>query len=67
MTFIAKQATNRVSTVKLPNRQQSEMEETLKVLFRVQFPDSKLIDDSYDDGQGQQNMGICKHMTNGGN
>jgi hypothetical protein len=37
----------------------------LKELFRVHFPDSKLIDDPYD-GQGQQNLGICERITNGG-
>jgi hypothetical protein len=35
-------------------------------LFRVHFPDSKLIDDSYDNGQGQQNLGICKRIMNRG-
>jgi hypothetical protein len=39
---------------------------TLKELFRVHFPDSKLIDDSYDNGQGQQNLGICERITNRG-
>jgi hypothetical protein len=57
---MAKQATNRVSTVKLPNGQQNETGKvTLKKLFRVHFPD-----DSHDDGQGQQNLGICKRITN---
>jgi hypothetical protein len=51
---LAKQATNRVSTVELPNGQQTETgKETLKELFRVHFPDTRLIDDSHDDGQGQ--------------
>jgi hypothetical protein len=40
--------------------------ETLKELFRVNFPDSKLIDDSCDDGQVQQHLGICGHITNRG-
>jgi hypothetical protein len=62
-----KQATKRVSTVKLPNGQQTETgKETLKELFRVHFPNSKMIDDSYDNGQGQQNLGICKRITNRG-
>jgi hypothetical protein len=39
---------------------------TLKELFRVHFPDSKLIDDSYDNGQGQQNLGISERITNMG-
>jgi hypothetical protein len=56
--IMAKQATNGVSTVKLPNGQQTEMrKETMKELFRVHFPDSKLIDDSYDNGQGQAEPG----------
>jgi hypothetical protein len=36
--------------------------DTLKELFRVHFPDSKLIDD----GQGQLNLGICGCITNRG-
>jgi hypothetical protein len=65
--IMAKQATSRVSTVKRPNGQQTETgKETLKELFRVHFPDSKMIDDSYDDGQGRQNLGICERITNGG-
>jgi hypothetical protein len=60
MRIMAKQATNRVSTVKLPNRHQTETGKgTLRELFRVHFPDSKLTDDSYD-GQGQQNLAICE-------
>jgi hypothetical protein len=35
-------------------------------MYRVHFPDSKVIDDSYDNGQGQQNLGICEHIKNGG-
>jgi hypothetical protein len=34
-------------------------------LFRVHFPGSKLIDDS-DDGQDQQNLGLCERITNRG-
>jgi hypothetical protein len=57
--IMAKQATNRVNTVKLPNGQQSKTRKgTLKELFRVDFPDSKLTDDSCEDGKGQQNLGI---------
>jgi hypothetical protein len=41
-------------------------EGTLKELFWVHFPGSKLIDDSCDDGEGQQNLGICKCITNRG-
>jgi hypothetical protein len=65
--IMAKQATNRVSTVKRPNGQQTEMgKETLKELFRVHLPNSKLIDDSCDNGQGQQNLDICKRIMNRG-
>jgi hypothetical protein len=65
--IMAKQATSRVSTVKRPNGQQTEKgKETLKELFRVHFPDSKLIDDSYDNGQGQQNLDICECIMNRG-
>jgi hypothetical protein len=49
---MVKQATKRVSTVKLPSQQTEMGKETLKELFRVYFPDSKLIDDLHDDGQG---------------
>jgi hypothetical protein len=62
---MAKQATNRGSTVKLPDGQHTQTgKETLKKLFRVHFPDSKLIDDSYNDGHGQQNLSICGRITN---
>jgi hypothetical protein len=67
MRIMAKQATKKVSTIKLPNGQHTQSgKETLKELFRVYFPDSKLIDDSYNDGQGQQNLGICGCITNMG-
>jgi hypothetical protein len=67
MRIMAKQGANKVSTVKLPNGQQTEMGEgTLGELFRVHFSESKLIDDSCDDGQGQQNLGICECITNRG-
>jgi hypothetical protein len=66
MKIMAKQATNKVSTIKLPDGQHTQTgKETLKELFRVHFPDSKVIDDS-GDGQGQQNLGICKCITNRG-
>jgi hypothetical protein len=39
--------------------------ETLKEQFRVHFPDSTLIDDS-NDGEEQQNLGICRCTTNRG-
>jgi hypothetical protein len=38
----------------------------LKELFTVHVPDSKLIDYSYDDVQGQQNLDICERITNKG-
>jgi hypothetical protein len=67
MRIMAKQATNKVSTVKLPNGQQTETgKETLKELFRVHFPDLKQIDDSYDYGEGQLKLGMCEGITNRG-
>jgi hypothetical protein len=67
MRIMAKQVTNRVSTVKLPNDQQTKTgKETLKELFRVHFPNSKLIYKSYDDGKWQQNLVICECITNRG-
>jgi hypothetical protein len=51
--IMAKQGSNKVSTVKLANGQQTVTgEDTLGELFRVHFPDCKVIDDSCDDGQG---------------
>jgi hypothetical protein len=42
--IVAKQATNVVSTIKLPDGQHTQTgKETLKELFRVNFPGSKLI------------------------
>jgi hypothetical protein len=67
MRIMAKQGINKVSTVKLPNGQQRKTGEgTLGELFRVHFSDSKLINDSCDDGQDQQNVGICERITNRG-
>jgi hypothetical protein len=58
--------TNKVSTIKIPDGQYTQTgKETLKEYFRFHFLDSKLIDDS-DDGQGQQNLGICGCITNRG-
>jgi hypothetical protein len=66
MKIMAKQATNKVSTIKLPNGPHTQTgKETLKELFRVHFLDSKLINDS-DDAQDQQNQGICERITNRG-
>jgi hypothetical protein len=66
MKIMAKQATNKVNTIKLPNGQHTKTgKETLKELFRVHFPDSKLIDYS-DGGQDQQNLGVCERITNRG-
>jgi hypothetical protein len=64
MRAMAKQTTNRVSTVKLHNGQLTETGKgTLEDLFRVHFPDSKPIDDSRDNRQGQQNLGKCERIT----
>jgi hypothetical protein len=64
MRVMAKQATNRVSTVKLPNDQLTDRGKgTLEELLRVHFPDSKPIDDSRDNGKGQQNLGKCDRIT----
>jgi hypothetical protein len=61
---MAKQATKRVSTVKLPNDQLTKTGKgTLEELFRVHFPDSKPIDDSRNNRQGQQNLGKCVRIT----
>jgi hypothetical protein len=66
MKIMAKQATNKVSTIKLPDGQYTQTGKgALKELFRVPFPDSKLTDDS-GDGPGQQNLGVCRHITNRG-
>jgi hypothetical protein len=66
MKIISKHATNKVSTIKLPNGQHTETgKEALKEPFRFHFPDSKLIDD-WDDGQDQQNLGVCERITNRG-
>jgi hypothetical protein len=55
MKIMAVQATNKVSTIKLPDGQYTQTGKgTLKGLFKVHFPDSKLIDD-FGDRQGQQN------------
>jgi predicted Mrr-cat superfamily restriction endonuclease len=44
MKVMAKQATNKVSTIKLPDGKHTRTgKETLKELFRVHFPDSKLM------------------------
>jgi hypothetical protein len=66
MKIIAKRATNKVRTIKLPAGQHTQTGKgTLKELFRVHFPDSKLIDDS-NGGQGQQNLDICARKTKRG-
>jgi hypothetical protein len=67
MRVMAKQATSRVSTIKLPDGKHTQTgKETLKELFRVHFPDSKLIDDDSGDGRGQQNLDACKYIANRG-
>jgi hypothetical protein len=66
MRIMAKQATDRVSTITLPNEQYTQTGKgTPKGLLRVNFPDYKLIKDS-DDGQSQQILGICGRITNSG-
>jgi hypothetical protein len=60
MRVMAKQATNRVSTVKLPNGQLTETGKgKLEEPFRVHFPDTKLVVNSRDKRQGQQNLSRC--------
>jgi hypothetical protein len=60
MKNMAKQATNKVSAIKLPDGQYSPTgKETRKEMSRINFPDSKLIDDLYDEGEDQQNLGTC--------
>jgi hypothetical protein len=67
MKIMGKRATNKVSIIKLPNGQFTQTgKHTLIELFRVHFPDSKLIDDLYDHAQGQLNLGICGLIMNGG-
>jgi hypothetical protein len=47
--FMAKQATNRVGSIKLPDGQYTQTErEALKELFRVYFPNAMLTNDSND-------------------
>jgi hypothetical protein len=66
MNIMAKQATNKVITIKLPDGQYTQIGKgTLKESFRVHFPDSKLIDD-LGERQGQQNLGLCRHIMNRG-
>jgi hypothetical protein len=65
MKIMSKQATNKVSTIRLPNSQFTQTgKRTLSELFRVHFPDSLLIDD-LDNGQGQQNLDTSRGRTNG--
>jgi hypothetical protein len=59
MKIMAKEATNKVNTIKLPNGQYTGTgRETLSELFRVHFPGSKLVD-NLDNGQGRRNLGAC--------
>jgi hypothetical protein len=61
---MVKQATNRVSTIKLPDGQCTQTGgETLEELSRGHFPDTTLVVDS-NDGQGQQSLAICKCTMN---
>jgi hypothetical protein len=64
---MAKQVTKRVCTIRLPDGQYTQTGKgTLKELLRVHFPDSRLIDDSHDDRQGQQNLDVCGCEANRG-
>jgi hypothetical protein len=66
MKIMAKQATSKVGTIKLPDGQYTKTGKgTLKELFGVHLPDSKLIDD-LGDREGQQNLGVCRHVMNRG-
>jgi hypothetical protein len=66
MKVMAKQATKRVSTVNLSDGQYTQTgKETLKELFKVHFPDSRLIDDSAH-GQEELNWGVCGSRMNRG-
>jgi hypothetical protein len=66
MKIMAKQATNIVSTIKLPAGQCTLTGgETPEELYRVHFPDTMLVDDS-NDGQGQQSLDISKCIMNKG-
>jgi hypothetical protein len=64
MRVMTKQGTNRIRTVKLPNGHLTETGKgTLEELSRVHYPDSKPIDNSRDNRQGQQNLGRCDRTT----
>jgi hypothetical protein len=55
-----KRASNRVSTIQLPDGQYKQTgRETLDGLFTVHFSHSSLINDS-DNGWGQPNLGMCR-------
>jgi hypothetical protein len=63
---MAKQATYRVSAIKLPDgRYTWTGRNTLKELFRVHFPDSRITDDS-GDVQGQLNLDAHRCKMNMG-
>jgi hypothetical protein len=56
---MAKQVTNYVSIIKLPDGQYIQIgRKPLKEFFRVHFPGSRSTDD-LDDGQGQLNLDVC--------
>jgi hypothetical protein len=64
MKIMAKQATNKVSTIKLPDGQYTETrKETLKELFTVYLLSSMLTDDS-NYKQGQQNLDVSRSTKN---
>jgi hypothetical protein len=64
MKIIAKQVTNMVSTIKLPDGQYTQTGRvTLKEIFRAYFPNFTLTEDS-NYGQGQENMDVCRSRKN---
>jgi hypothetical protein len=66
MRIMAKQANNRVSSVKLPDgRYRESGRETLLELYRIHFPDFRLTHWSTD-GLGQSDLGGHMRMTNRG-
>jgi hypothetical protein len=64
MMIMAKQATNKVSIIKLPDGQCTQTgRETVKELFRVHFCESVQTDDSNDEW-GQHILDACRSRMN---
>jgi hypothetical protein len=64
MKMMSKQAANKVSTIRLPDRQFTQTgKETLSELFRVHFPNSLLIGD-LGNGQGRLNLDFGRVKMN---